>query len=79
MEQTAHRAAHVRAKFYKIDSGYEEWLDDPRIIDILHSPGFNGTVSVVFEGKDINDCDDREVLQLAANQLRLLTTNGSGQ
>ena len=73
MEQTAPRAGHVRAKFYKIDSGEEEWLDYPRIIDILQTAGFNGTVSVVFEGKDINACDDREVLRLAANQLRQLT------
>lgn len=73
MEQTAGRASHVRAKFYKIDSGEEEWLDYPRIIDILRSAGFNGAVSVVFEGKDVNACDDREVLRLAANQLRQLT------
>ena len=73
MEQTAPFAGHVRAKFYKIDSGEEEWLDYPRIIDILRTAGFNGTVSVVFEGKEINACDDREVLRLAANQLRQLT------
>ena len=69
MEQTAHHAAHVRAKFYKIDSGREEWLDYDRIVDILAAAGFNGTLGVVFEGKDANACDDREVLTLAAAQL----------
>jgi sugar phosphate isomerase/epimerase len=73
MEQTAHLAVHVRAKFYKIDSGTEEWLDYDRIYRILDDAGFNGTLSVVFEGKDANDCDDRQVLTLAAAQLRRLT------
>ena len=72
MKQTAGHAAHVRAKFYKIDSGSEEWLDYDRILDILVAAGFNGTLGVVFEGKDINACDDREVLTLAAAQLRRL-------
>ena len=72
MEQTAAHAGHVRAKFYKIDSGAEEWLDYPRIFQILRAAGYNGTVSVVFEGKDVNACDDREVLRLAAAQLRSL-------
>ncbi|MBT5059105.1 MAG: hypothetical protein HOM68_21360, partial [Gemmatimonadetes bacterium] len=74
MEQTAHLASHVRAKFYKIDSGAEEWLDYPRIVDILGAADFNGTLSVVFEGKDVNDCDDHEVLRLAAKQLRALAS-----
>ena len=73
MEQTAAHAVHVRAKFYKIDSGSEEWLDYERIHAILASAGFNGTLSVVFEGKGINDCDDHQVLRLAAAQLRRLT------
>ena len=72
MEQTAAHASHVRAKFYKIDSGSEEWLDYPRIFQILRAVGYNGTMSVVFEGKDINSCDDRGVLRLAAAQLRSL-------
>jgi len=72
MEQTAKYACHVRAKFYKIDSGAEEWLDYPRIVDILKAADFNGTLGVVFEGKDINDCDDHDVLRRAAAQLRQL-------
>lgn len=73
MEQTAEHAVHVRAKFYKIDSGSEEWLDYDRIHAILEAAGFNGTLSVVFEGKDVNNCDDHAVLRLAAAQLRRLT------
>mgnify|MGYP000704711526 FL=1 len=72
MEQTAKFAVHIRAKFYKIDSGAEEWLDYPRIVDILRAVDFNGTLSVVFEGQGINDCDDHQVLRLAAAQLRKL-------
>jgi sugar phosphate isomerase/epimerase len=70
MQQTAPHTAHVRAKFYKIDTGREEWLDYPRIIQILKDVNFNGTVSVVFEGKELNACDDREVIRLAAAHLR---------
>ena len=73
MEQTASHAVHVRAKFYKIDSGTEEWLDYERIYQTLEQAGFNGTLSVVFEGKGINSCDDAAVLTLAAAQLRRLT------
>ena len=72
MEQTAPHATHVRAKFYKIDSGREEWLDYERIVGILTDAGFNGTMGVVFEGKDINNCGDRDVIRLAAEQLRAL-------
>ena len=70
MEQVAPLTSHVRAKFYKIDSGREEWLDYRRIADILKAAGYNGTVGVVFEGKDVNSCDDREVIRLAVAHLR---------
>ena len=70
MEQTAPLTSHVRAKFYKIDSGKEEWLDYERIIAILKDVGFNGTVGVVFEGKDINSCDDKQVIRLCVRHLR---------
>jgi sugar phosphate isomerase/epimerase len=76
MEQTAPYARHVRAKFYKIDSGREEWLDYARILRILQEVGFNGCVSVVFEGKDANQCDDKEVIRRAAAHLRELLAEG---
>ena len=70
MKQTAHLSTHVRAKFYKIDSGKEEWIDYERIVPTLAEAGYNGPLSVVFEGKDINACDDKEVMRLAAEHLR---------
>ena len=74
MEQTAPHAVHVRAKFFKVDSGREEWLDYERIVGILRAADFNGTMGVVFEGGKVNSCGDRDVLRLAAQQLRDLTS-----
>lgn len=54
---TASRALHVRAKFYRVSSGEERWLDYPRILDILASEGFNGTMSVVYEGWSVEPSD----------------------
>ena len=70
MEQTAPYASCVRAKIYKIDSGREEWLDYPRIIEMLYTAGFNGNVSICFEGGDRNRCDAEECLRLATHHLR---------
>lgn len=50
---TAPYALHVRAKFYRVSRGEEEWLDYPRILEILRSARFNGTMSVVYEGWDV--------------------------
>ena len=36
----------------------------------LYFVDFNGAVSVVFEGKDLNACDDTEVIRLAVAHLR---------
>ena len=72
MEQTAPYATHVRAKFFKIDSGREEWLDYERIVAILVEAGFNGIMGVVFEGRGVNSCGDREVIARAAAHLREL-------
>ena len=49
---SAHRAVHVRAKFYRVASGVEEWLDYPRILKILKGVDYNGWMSVVYEGWD---------------------------
>lgn len=51
IEQTAPHAVYVRTKFYQIDSGVEEWLDYPRILEILQGLGYNGCLSVVYEGQ----------------------------
>ena len=49
--QTAPHAVYVRTKFYQIDSGVEEWLDYPRVLDILQEVDYNGCLSVVYEGE----------------------------
>jgi sugar phosphate isomerase/epimerase len=72
IEQTAKYATHVRAKFFKIDSGKEEYLDYERIVPVLADAGYNGALTVVFEGRDANSCNDKEVIRLAAAQLREL-------
>ena len=69
MEQTAPYAMYVRTKFYKIESGREEWLDYERIAGILKSVNYNGCISIVYEGQR----EDRiEQVRLAANYLRQL-------
>lgn len=50
--QTAPRAVHVRSKFYRVSTGEERWLDYPRILGILRDVGYNGFMSVVYEGWD---------------------------
>ncbi len=72
MEQTAPYASYVRAKVYKVDTGREEWLDYERIVEILKSVNFNGCMSITFEGKDANECDDKETFRRAAKYLREL-------
>ncbi len=52
LEESAPRAVHVRAKFYRVDEEEEKWLDYPRILEILKRVGFNGWMSVVYEGFD---------------------------
>jgi sugar phosphate isomerase/epimerase len=68
MEQTVEHAVYVRTKFYRIDSGVEEWLDYPRIMKMLKSAGYNGCLSIVYEGKS----DARPAIEKAARYLRTL-------
>jgi len=53
--QTASLAVHVRCKIYRIGSGREEWLDYPRIFEILRGIGYNGWLSIVYEGQDVEE------------------------
>jgi sugar phosphate isomerase/epimerase len=53
IEETAPLAVHVRCKIYRIQSGVEEWLDYPRIFKILRNVDFNGWLSIVYEGQDV--------------------------
>ena len=68
IELSAPRAVQVRAKIYRIRSGEEEWLDYDRIMGILKRNGFNGWMSVVYEGQD--DLDEETAVPLAAGFLR---------
>ena len=53
IEETAPLAIHVRAKIYRIQTGEEAWLDYPRIFEILNRVNYNGWVSIVYEGQDV--------------------------
>ena len=66
--KTAPYAVYVRAKFYHIDSGVEEWLDYARIIKILKGLNYNGGVSIVYEGGS----DPIDSMRKAADYLRYL-------
>ena len=72
MERVAPYTTLVRAKIYKIDNGWEEWLDYARIFKILRQNDFNGTVSIVLEGGQPprNRVDAQECIKLAAGHLR---------
>lgn len=68
MEQTLPEACYVRAKVYKIASGREELLDYERIAKILKRQGYNGSISIVYEGRE--DGDRVELINKAAVHLR---------
>lgn len=68
IEKSAPLAVHVRAKIYRIATGSEAWLDYDRILRIIKSVGFNGWMSVVFEGQD--EMNEVEAVPLAASFLR---------
>ena len=57
IETSAPYAVHVRAKIYRIQTGEEEWLDYPRIFSILREVKYNGFVSVVYEGWQVEDAE----------------------
>mgnify|MGYP002847918154 FL=1 len=65
-------ATCLRAKIYKIDNGYEEWLDYPRIFRIMRDADYNGAVSICFEGGDPprNRCDRNGCIAMGAAYLR---------
>ena len=69
IEQTASHAVYVRTKFYRNDSGKEEWLDYERIMAILRGVDYNGSLSIVYEGEAEGD-DRVEAVRKAAAELR---------
>ncbi|MDE0592630.1 MAG: sugar phosphate isomerase/epimerase [Dehalococcoidia bacterium] len=68
IETSAPRAVHVRAKIYRIASGKEAWLDYERIMPIIKNVGYNGWMSIVFEGQD--ELDEPTAVPLANTYLR---------
>ena len=70
IKTSAPRAVHVRAKIYRIASGKEVWLDYDRIMPIIKSVGFNGWMSIVFEGQD--ELDEPSAVPLANSYIRSL-------
>lgn len=68
IQATAPRAVIARAKFYQIASGEEKWLDYRRIVSILRAAGFNGWISVVYEGHKA--MPSGEAIPLAVQHLR---------
>ena len=68
IRKSAPHAIHVRSKIYRIASGAEAWLDYDRILEIIASVGFNGWMSVVFEGQD--ELNEVDAVPLAAKFLR---------
>ena len=67
MAQTIEHASYIRTKFYRIASGSEEWLDYERIVAIIKAAGYNGCISIVYEGEHR---DRVEQVRLAAAWLR---------
>ena len=53
---------------YKHPDGVEEWLDYPRILKMLNDAGYNGCLSIVYEGKT----DALPAIEKAARYLRSL-------
>ncbi|MEE3258753.1 MAG: TIM barrel protein [Candidatus Latescibacterota bacterium] len=69
IEQVVPHAMYIRTKFYKIESGKEEWLDYERIAGMIKAANYNGCISIVYEGQR----EDRvEQVRLAAVYLREL-------
>ena len=51
IEEITPHAMYIRTKFYRIESGRDEWLDYERIVPILKKANFNGSISIVYEGQ----------------------------
>jgi sugar phosphate isomerase/epimerase len=71
IEKSAPYAVHVRAKIYRIQTGEEVWLDYPRILGILRKAGFNGWMSIVYEGQAA-EAEETAVPKAVAYLRRLL-------
>lgn len=52
---SAPRATGVRVKIYRIATGVEEFIDYHRVMTMLRDVGYNGWMSIVYEGGDVLD------------------------
>ena len=68
--RTAPYAWYVRTKFYRVETGEEAWIDYDRVFEILADVGFNGYISIVYEGEE----NRVEAVGKAVHQLRALKT-----
>jgi sugar phosphate isomerase/epimerase len=72
IEHAAPRAVTIQAKFYRVGSGVELWLDYEKIVQVLKDVGFNGWVGIVYEKHGVDGVDATEAVPLAAAHLRSL-------
>jgi sugar phosphate isomerase/epimerase len=70
IEATIPRASVVRTKFYRNGDGRERWLDYDRVFGIIKASGFNGPLSIVYEGHDA--LDEEVAIPNAVGELRSL-------
>lgn len=68
IEEMVPHAVYIRTKFYRNDSGREGWLDYNRIVQVLKNFGYNGCLSIVYEG----DSPPEDAIPKAAAELRTL-------
>ena len=66
--ENAPLAVHVRCKIYRIQTGEEAWLDYPRIFKILKDVDYNGWLSIVYEGQQVEE--EATAVPKAINYLR---------
>jgi sugar phosphate isomerase/epimerase len=53
IEQVAPLTQFVRTKVYDLDeNGREKWIDYNRVFGILAKAGFNGFISMIYEGRE---------------------------
>lgn len=71
---TAPQAVHVRCKIYRIQSGEEAWLNYPRIFEILRGVKYNGWLSIVYEGQQVEP--EATAVPKAVTYLRRLMREG---
>ena len=52
------RSIGLRVKIYRVATGVEQFIDYPKVMTILCNVGYNGWMSIVYEGSDVLDPDE---------------------